>query len=104
MTLRNSPITIGFAIIIACQLVLGICMITLGAIKGGKPNPGAVCISLVQNVYPLYGSVRTARPQLPIPFDAYHLCVYVQSRTLEIIYTSISLFFGMYESLQTQVG
>jgi hypothetical protein len=34
--MKNIPISAGFAIITACQLVLGIWMVTLAGIKGGK--------------------------------------------------------------------
>ena len=29
-----------------------------------------------------------------IPFDAYHLCIFVRHRTLELVFTSISLVYG----------
>ena len=36
MTMKNIPITIGFAVITASQFALGTCMIVLAAEMGGK--------------------------------------------------------------------
>ena len=40
---------------------------------------------------------RAGQPLPPIPYDAYHLCIFVRHRTIEVAYTSISLFYGAYE-------
>ena len=39
VTRKNIPIAIGFAVITACQLALGICLVTLTAKKGGNTKP-----------------------------------------------------------------
>ncbi|KAF9789643.1 hypothetical protein BJ322DRAFT_1178306 [Thelephora terrestris] len=65
---KNIPIATGFAIITISQAALGICTVVLAAEKGAQTLP-------------------------PIPFDAYRLCVFIQHRTLEIVYTGISLFY-----------
>ena len=36
-----------------------------------------------------------AQPLPSVPFDAYHLCLFVRRRTLDIGYASISLFYGV---------
>ena len=36
MTMRNIPVTVGFAIITTCQLVLGLWMLALSVINGGE--------------------------------------------------------------------
>lgn len=68
VTLGNIPMVVGFVIITACQLGLGICVTTLVAKQGAQPFP-------------------------TIPLDAYHLCIPLEYRHIEIAYTSISLFF-----------
>lgn len=70
-TMKNIPITIGFAVITVAQCVFGICMTILTARKG-------------------------AEPQLPIPLDSYHVCEFAQpKRRMEVAYTSLSLFFDL---------
>jgi len=71
VTMKHIPISMGFAIITTCQLVLGVWMVTLAGIKGAQPQP-------------------------PIPLDEYHLCVFRQPRSLEVAYTSISLFYDSF--------
>jgi len=71
ITMKNTPVSAVFATITTGQLVLGIWMVILAGVNG-------------------------AEPQLQIPFDAYHLCVFAQTGTpagQEIAYTSISLFY-----------
>jgi len=67
VTRKNIPIVTGFVVITTSQLALGMCLVALAA---GK-----------------------SQPLPPIPYDAYHLCIFVRHRTLEVAYTSISLFF-----------
>ena len=40
-----------------------------------------------------------AEPLPPIPLDAYHLCVFVPQRALEIAYVGASLCFGTFKLL-----
>lgn len=68
VTMKNLPIAVGFAIITACQLVLGMYVVVLAALEGAQPLPS-------------------------LPLDAYHLCIFVQHRRLEIAYAGISLSF-----------
>lgn len=70
-TMKNVPITIGFAVITAAQCVFGICITILTAGEG-------------------------VQPQLPILLDSYHICEFSQpKRYMEIAYTSLSLFFDL---------
>lgn len=39
VTLKNIPITIGFAVITASQLGLGICLVVFAAREGGATEP-----------------------------------------------------------------
>jgi len=68
VTMKHIPIAIWFAIITASQFVLGIWMSVVAGRKGAQTLP-------------------------PIPFDAYHLCIFVRHRNLEVAFTSISLFY-----------
>ena len=86
MTFKNIPITIGFAVITASQLGLGICLVIFAARKGGAAEP------LHQENDPHLHCVAQQLP--PIPLEAYRLCVFYRHRTLEVAYTSISLFYG----------
>ena len=60
-------------------------------IRWGKVSPSLGVRSAI-----LFLSVRVCigQPLPPIPYDAYHLCIFVRHRALEIAYTSISLFYG----------
>lgn len=68
VTGKNALVTAGFIVIAACQLVLGVWMVTLAVMKGAEPQP-------------------------QVPLDAYHLCMFDQHRGIEVAYTGISLFF-----------
>ncbi|KAF9790730.1 hypothetical protein BJ322DRAFT_409972 [Thelephora terrestris] len=70
VTKKNIPIAIGFAIITLSQLVLGIVLVVFAARAGAQPLP-------------------------PIPLDAYRLCLFVRHRTLEVVYTGISLLYDL---------
>ncbi|KAF9790805.1 hypothetical protein BJ322DRAFT_1170204 [Thelephora terrestris] len=70
VTKKNIPIAIGFAIITLSQLVLGIVLVVFAARAGAQTIP-------------------------PIPLDAYRLCVFVRHRTLEVVYTGISLLYDL---------
>jgi len=71
VTRKNTRIAIGFAIITASQLVLGVYVVVITTMEEAQPFP-------------------------PIPLDAYRICVFTPHRALEIAYTSISL---LYDSL-----
>jgi len=68
VTKKNIPIAIWFAIITASEFVLGAWVMVLAGRKGAQKFPS-------------------------IPFDAYHLCIFVRHRKLEVAVTSISLFY-----------
>ncbi|KAF9787225.1 hypothetical protein BJ322DRAFT_1107290 [Thelephora terrestris] len=68
VTMRNTPIVVGFAVITVSQFALGIWMTVLVAMGGAEMIP-------------------------PIPDDAYHVCIFIRHRSLEIAFTSISLFY-----------
>ncbi|KAF9790731.1 hypothetical protein BJ322DRAFT_1104380 [Thelephora terrestris] len=76
VTKKNTPIAIGFAIITLSQLVLGIVVVVFAAKGGVQPLP-------------------------PIPLDAYRLCLFVRHRTLEVVYTGISLLYDLLAFLLT---
>jgi len=65
---KNIPVTIAFATITISQLALGIRITVVAAREGAQILP-------------------------PLPFDAYHLCVFVRHRPVEIAYTSISICY-----------
>lgn len=71
VTMKNIPIVVGFSVITATQFGLGIWMLVAAALKGAEVIP-------------------------PIPLDAYHLCIFIRHRKLEIGFTGISL---LYDSL-----
>lgn len=68
VSLRRIPFAIGFGSITVIQLAIGMWMTVL-AVKRG------------------------AQPELPIPFDAYHLCLFVRDRTLDVVFTSASMVY-----------
>lgn len=68
VTMGNIPIVCGFSVITVAQLAIGIWMTVLAALKGAEVIP-------------------------VIPEDAYHLCIFIRHRTLEIAFTSVSLFY-----------
>lgn len=68
VTMKNLPITLGFVVITVCQFALGACAVVLAAMKGAEELPA-------------------------IPLEAFHVCVFVQHRTLEIAYAGISLLY-----------
>ncbi|KAF9786683.1 hypothetical protein BJ322DRAFT_1051358 [Thelephora terrestris] len=71
VTMGNVMIVTGFTVITVAQCVLGLCMTILTAKKGAQTEP-------------------------PIPFDAYHLCVFTQiHRSTEVAYTSLSLLYDI---------
>ncbi|KAF9789638.1 hypothetical protein BJ322DRAFT_1043321 [Thelephora terrestris] len=74
--MKNLPITIGFTIFAASQFVFGL----WGTVQAAKLG---------------------ARTLPPIPLDAYHLCVFVLHRSVEVIYASLSLFFDCLAFLLT---
>ena len=86
MTFKNIPITIGFAVITASQLGLGICLVVFATRLGGATE------LLHQENSSHLDCVAQQLP--PIPLEAFRLCVHVRHRTLEMAYTSISLFYG----------
>ena len=58
------------------------------------PGPDTI---LTRNLdIPYRGFAHIAKPQLPTPpLDAYHMCNFVQgSRSMDIVYTSLSLLYG----------
>lgn len=92
MTMKNIPIAIGFAVITASQFGLGMYMIALAAKMSGKVwfldrgnHPQMRFFAIV---------LPAVLPQPAVPLDAYQLCLFVQPRTFEIAYTSITLFYG----------
>lgn len=94
--MTSTPVTLGFVSIIVSQLALGIWMITLAIERGGM-----VKFSASQKLFLIRGacSVRccTVQPLPPLPFDAYHLCIFVRDQTLDLAYASTSLFYGAQE-------
>jgi len=68
VTFKNAAIAIGFAAVTVFQFALGIYVTALTITMGARKFP-------------------------PIPLDAYNLCVFSPHRTLEIVYTSVSLFY-----------
>ena len=40
----------------------------------------------------------------PIPFEAYHLCLFVRNRNLDLAFTSISVFYGEWELFLIYIG
>ena len=97
MTMKNVPIALGFATITASQFVLGIVMLMLAAMKGGKTGflDGGISSYLGRLLCSI--RPRVAQPLPPIPLDAYHLCVFYRHRRLEVACTSISLLYGSLE-------
>lgn len=88
MTMKNVPITIGFASITATQLAVGLCQLTLSAEGGGKAR------AIGSKHCSHRDCVSTADPLPQIPLDAYHLCVFYRHRALEVTNTSISILYG----------
>lgn len=68
VTMKNTPITVGFAMATIGQFTFGIYTLVSLA-KGGAEE----------------------RPQIPL--DAYHTCLFAQRLDLEIVYVSIPLLF-----------
>ncbi|KAF9789838.1 hypothetical protein BJ322DRAFT_561740 [Thelephora terrestris] len=68
VTFKNAAIAIGFAAVTVFQFALGIYVTALTITMGAQKFP-------------------------PIPLGAYNLCVFSPHRTLEIVYTSVSLFY-----------
>ena len=105
MSKKNVPIAVGFATITISQAGLGICTVVLAARKGGKTSSSTGYAVPGQSANVLRHDRPCAAQALPpIPFDAYRLCVFVQHRTLEIVYTGISLLYGARDQLQTWAG
>jgi len=68
VTMKNIPIVVGFAIITVSQFAVGMWMLIRAALKGEEVIP-------------------------PIPLDAYHLCIFIRHRPLELAFTATSLLF-----------
>jgi hypothetical protein len=86
VTMKNVLITAGFAIITLSQLSLGTVMVALAAKMGGKVR------LLDRRKHSQTSSVVQTQPEIPL--DAYHLCVFVQPKSFEIAYASLSLTYG----------
>ena len=99
--MKHVAITAGFAIITTGQLVLGVLMVTLAGIKGGEAKLLCRGDHIFRALTPCVVNSPVAEPQPPIPLDVYHLCVFVQPRTVEVVYTSISLSYGAFNPFQT---
>ena len=87
MASKSIPVTIAFATITIAQLALGMRIVVVAAWEGGE-----LCRWFRK--FAFFHSGRAAQAFPPLPFDAYHLCVFVRHRPLEIAYTSISLCYG----------
>ena len=94
--MKNVPIVVGFSVITATQFGLGIWMLVAAALKGGKVPFGIRRPTLIRGDHPpCCGGVNVAEMIPLIPLDAYHLCIFVRHRKLEIGFTSISLLYGV---------
>jgi hypothetical protein len=90
---KNILIAASLAIITVSQLVLGMLMVVLAAKKGGK---AVLCPWIRRAVFIHSAFIAQVLP--PLPFDAYRLCIFVRHRHLEVVYTTISLCYGTWES------
>jgi hypothetical protein len=95
--MRSIHVTLWFASIAVSQLALGIWMITLAVERGGMVKCStSQKLFLIRSAYSVRG--YTVQPLPPLPFDAYHLCIFVRDQTLDLAYASTSLFYGAQES------
>ena len=95
VTMKNTPITVGFVVIATAQLALGICLITLGVKWKSKAKLHTQKNYVSKRPCALrHGCTCAGQAFPPIPLDAYRLCIIVQHRPLEIAYTSVLLIYG----------
>lgn len=96
--MSNIFIGIGLATITTSQFVFGIYFTILAAKSGGKiAFLGYGKFISFREAQPFrYGCICAARPLPPAPLDVYYLCIFSQHRTLEIVYTAISLVYGVW--------
>ena len=95
MTMKNTLITVGFAVIAATQFSVGMGVVTLAAERESKAKLGTRKDCLTQNIHGLHcGCAYAGQTLPPIPLDAYRLCIMARHRALEIAYTSVLLLFG----------
>lgn len=76
VAMKNVPIAAGLGVIIVAQIVIGTYMMALAIKEGVETIP-------------------------PIPYDAYHLCLFVPHRNLELAFICISLFYDFCAFLLT---
>jgi len=82
---------IGFGVITTSQLALGMWLVALAA---GKSKTESWNRKSYSHSGHSGASSCVGQPLPPVPYDAYRLCIFVRHRTLEVVYTSISLFYG----------
>jgi hypothetical protein len=103
VTRKSLPITFGFVVITCCQLALGIWAVVSVIRGGGEASSSIGRIALIRKNTPFFCNfIRVVQTLPQIPLDAYHVCVFVGHKNLEIVYTGISLLYGALEQPQIQ--
>ena len=95
MTIKNVPITVGFAVITVSQLAMGSYIVSLTAERGGEAKVMHRKSHFTHHTYHFfYNYARIAQELLPIPLDAFRVCFHVGHGHVEVGSTAISLFYG----------
>jgi hypothetical protein len=83
-------------VISACHVGIGTWKIIAAARKGGEA--GLFCQKICADFTSTYlfcrCCARVAQPLPPLPYDAYHLCIFSRHKVLEVVLTGISLLYG----------
>jgi hypothetical protein len=105
VTLGNIPVTVVFGFITFSELALG----TLGTVSRAGKGGEVIHILMVEQSSSSGSRSRsslviythTAQPFPPVPLDPYHICLFIQHRTHDVGYASLSLLYGAPRSSQT---
>lgn len=89
MTKKSVPVTVCFGIITVAQLMFGVYLLIVVARDGGK-------VKFLRSREPFSPKNNCVAQKFPdIPLDSYRMCIFIRHRYLEIVYTSISLIYGL---------
>ena len=86
ITSKNRMIASCFCVITVSQAILGLYLTVYAATRGGEPATKCHPMVFTYNV--------SAEPILPISLQVYMICIFVEYRSLEIIFTTMSLVYG----------